>query len=163
MTKFLFKGEEVQLGRFGFVKKGDVLLLTEQETTCIIRDQDKRFEVYTPKPGTPKPKGNLIPITDKMTGAEREAAEKANKIEAQRLDQLAKANDENTVIVEEIRAMTYDGLVELAERMNDEAKSEVVSFSRKTSKSDLIRLILEARRRGLGALEEETEKETADA
>ncbi len=42
MNAMKYNGPEVNLGRFGPVKKGDVLLLTEREAECV--HDDKRFQ-----------------------------------------------------------------------------------------------------------------------
>jgi hypothetical protein len=46
MKHYRFTGEATNLGRFGHVRKNDILLLTDQEELCIRRDREKRFKEF---------------------------------------------------------------------------------------------------------------------
>jgi hypothetical protein len=141
--KFIFRGEDQNVGRFGWVRKGDTLTLTDHEADYVERNGDANLERVTAK--TKAVKSNLVEITDKMSGDERVAAEAANKAEAERVAQLAKANDEKRIDAIDIKEKKYDELVELAEKMNHDAGRQVVDPGKNLPKQELVRRILAAR------------------
>lgn len=156
MNRYQFKGEDVNLGRFGPVRKGDVLLLTDDEAAGIVGD--KRFARLKEND---KPKqGNFVPITDKMTPDERAAAEAANKTEKERLETLQKENDQDRVEVLEIKSKSFDELAAMAAQINADAKGTIIDIGRKTSRAELVRQILSHRRNLKGG--EPVEGETED-
>lgn len=155
--KYLFSGEDVQLGRFGLVRKGDVLELTPHEAQCITDTKDKRFKKLNEKEALKVEPGQFITITDDMTPQERADAESANKAEQARLDGLAQSNDAERVFVQEVKEMTYPQLEAYVEKMNTEAGREVIQYDKKkTRKGDLVSLILAARRQAQGLPPEPT-------
>jgi len=151
MNKYIYDGADINLGRFGAVRKGDVLLLTDREADTV--DRDKRFK---PVRGTEPKAGQFVPVTDKMTPEQRAAAEASNKAEKERLDELSKANNAATVEVNELREKSWSELVEVAEKINAEGKTKI-EFSKRTSKAALIRDIMRAKGMGESGDEEESE------
>ena len=148
MNKFIYKGPDVNLGRFGSVKNNDILLLTEQEALMVERDEDKRFERVEETTKIPVA-GTFIQIAPGMSKEQKESAEKHNKAEKERLEGLAKANDEDSVRTLELKGMKFEELVKEAERINEEAKAEVISFNpKKTSRAALLQMVLSAQRKG---------------
>jgi len=142
--RYIYDGDPCNLGHFGFVKKGDILVLTDQEERCVIADSDKRFKLAGP---TDKQAANFIKITTAMTGKERAEAEAANTAEKARLDNLAKEIDSDRIEILEIKEKTFDQLIALGERINAKVGSAVVDVSKKISRADLITSILSAERR----------------
>ncbi len=60
---FEFQGPLTNLGRFGLVKKGDVLLLTDHEAACI--KDDKRFKQVAAKvPDADKKKVEQLSVSE---------------------------------------------------------------------------------------------------
>lgn len=51
MKQYVYLGKPTNLGRFGAVKSGDLLVLTEAEARSVI--SDARFSLYGPKAGVP--------------------------------------------------------------------------------------------------------------
>jgi predicted transcriptional regulator len=143
-NKFIYRGENCNLGRFGEVRTGDVLTLTDLEAESVEANEHKRFErVVAGKTKVPK-QGGFIEITDKMSGDERVAAEAHNRDEQARLDQLAKANDEKRIAILDVKEKKYSELVELAEKMNHDAGRQVVDTGKNLPKQELVRRILAA-------------------
>ena len=154
MNKYTYKGPDVNLGRFGAVRNGDVLTLTDLEADTIARDS--RFEpIREGEKG--KKASNIVPITGQMTPPERAAAEAANKEERERLEELAKANNAATVEITELREKTWAQLVEVAEKMNAGGADPAIPTGKKQTKGQLIRDILKAR--GLAGEAESVEEE----
>lgn len=154
--KFIFQDDETNLGRFGMVKRGDVLDLTEHEANCI--KTDKRFKLATEKLLKVHQPGEFIEITDDMTPEEKAEAEKLNREEQSRLDVLKRQSDPHAMFAQTVKEMKFKQLEELAAKMNADAGQEVIKYDkRKTSKGALIGFILLAYRNlhGLQATVEE--------
>jgi hypothetical protein len=84
-VRFIYRGADVNLGRFGAVRRNDVLRLTKQEARGI--EGDKRFEpVIEGKTKLPTP-GHFLPRF--FPGAEQH-----NRKERERLEQITKANEQ---------------------------------------------------------------------
>lgn len=131
-------GDDCNLGRFGAVRKGDVILLTEQEAAMVTRDKDKR---YTRLDGgkKPKPADHLIDIDPaKMTPLQMEEANIENQKEIQRQEQLASENDPERVIQLALRSKSTHELLSMADAANRAAGREVVSSAPGVSISQLI-------------------------
>lgn len=155
MNRYQFKGEDVNLGRFGPVRKGDVLILTDQEAEGIVGD--KRFSRL--KEGDKPKQGQFVPVSDKMTPEEKEQADKANKAEKERLEILQKENDQDRVEVLEIKSKSFDELAAMAAQMNADAGGTIIEIGRKTSRAELMRQILIARRNRKGGAPVEGEND----
>ena len=142
MNKYVYNGADVNLGRFGAVRSGDVLTLTDHEADTIAKD--KRFQPL--RDGDKKKNaGNMIPLTDKMTPDERAAVVAANKEEKDRLEKLALANNAATVEITELREKNWSQLVEIAEKLNADGAKPQIDTGKKQTKGQLIRDILRAR------------------
>jgi hypothetical protein len=158
MNRFQYKGEDCNLGRFGPVRKGDVLILTDQEAEGITGD--KRFSRLKDNQN-PKP-GQFVPVSDNLTPEQREAAEKANKAEKERLETLAKENDADRVEILEIKSKSFDELAAIAAKINAEAGGTIIDIGRRTSRPELMRQILQHRRNLKGGEPIEGELDDAD-
>lgn len=162
MNTYRYKGPDVNLGRFGQVRSGDVLVLTDHEADTVAKDRDKRFEAVR-EGEKPKPGGSFVPITDKMTADERAAAEARNKAEKDRIDDLQKANNAAQVEIVELREKTWAQLVEIAEKMNAAGGQPQIPTGKKVTKSELVRQILRARGLDAGTAAEQEEDEEPEA
>lgn len=148
MITLQYIGEPTNLGRFGEVRKGDILNLTEDEGRALLRGRDQRFRDPKSKEAQKEPiPDNTVEITDKMKPADRAAAEKANLDEKARQERLAIANDPQHIETMEIQHETYDQLLARAERINAKVGGEAITAAGKVSRTDLINAILSAERR----------------
>jgi hypothetical protein len=95
MKSFKWNGGAVNLGRFGLVNKGDVLVLTDHEAEYVAREKDKNFQPVDPA----KVKAPALPEDPKAA-----AAEKARR------EALDKANDTQVLADQEIREMKREEL-----------------------------------------------------
>lgn len=143
MRDYCFMGDDVNLGRFGPVRRGDRLLLTDTEQHAI--ESDRRFEEWDDKKHGKIQKAPVSPPAT-ATEEEKQAARKAAEEEESRKANLAKANNEWNVMKTELEQSSYDQLLGFAKAMNEENESDI-KWSGKTSKSELIRLIIEAKKR----------------
>ena len=114
MTKFIFKGPAANLGRFGAVAPGDVLLCTEHEAGTIATDE--RFEPWTEK-AEAKARDAVAQrlkaaLDGAKTPAEKEAAKAAIEAEKTRRDLLSRANADESVALQELRSLTRPELVD---------------------------------------------------
>lgn len=135
MKTFIWNGDEINVGRFGLLKKNDLIRLTDQEQRGI--EGDPRFvELKDPKKA-PKP-GHLIHISDKLTGDQQVAAKKANTLEVARLQRLQEECGELRMAEMEIKNKTYDQLLSEAQRINRTAGKEEVRADDGISRGELI-------------------------
>lgn len=147
MRAFCYLGETANIGRFGQLRKGDRILLTDAEENGA--KDDKRFELWDDAKHGKLLKGPALP-----PDASAEDRKKAQAEEEARRANVEKANDEWTVMKTELDQSSYEALVNLIKRMNEEDKVDIRPTP-KTTKRELIRLIVEARKR----LAERKEKE----
>lgn len=155
MNRFIYKGQPTNLARFGLIKAGDLLVMDDNESDDI--SGDPRFQVVAPNAKLP-PRRDVVPITDKMTPLQKEAAEKANREERARLVQLDKANNSDHVAVLEIKGKSYEQLTELANDLNVREGREVVNVKR-SSRAELIRVLVNNRREQQGKAPIEVDEE----
>lgn len=156
--KFLFDSVDTNLGRFGHVKKGDVLELTPHEAQSI--KGDKRFKPFDEAKGKAHKPGQFVEITAAMTSDQKAAAEKANAKEKQRLEEVEKENDSRKVYVQEVREMTFAQLEIFADKLNKDAGRKIVDYHpKKTARADLANLILAVDERAAGAALDETQED----
>lgn len=146
MITLQYIGEPTNLGRFGQVRRGDILNLSEEEGISLLRAKDARFRDPKAAGKDPIP-SNIVKFTDRMSSADRAAAEKANADEQGRLDRLAVANDPVHIETMEIQQETYDELLARAERINTKHGAKTITVQGKVSRTDLINNILSAERR----------------
>jgi hypothetical protein len=149
MNRYTFRGPPTNLGRFGAVRDGDPLVLTDQEADNIAGDE--RFE-FLEDGQRPPSKNNLIAITAQMTGEERKKAEASNRLEMARQDKLKQSNDEDGVALLEIKGMSFEALSEMADAINEEAGQRVIDNQR-LSKAELIKALVNYRRKLKGEAE----------
>lgn len=138
MNRYQYKGTDCNLGRFGPVRTGDVLLFTDQETDDI--SGDKRFRRLAESEKIKS--GVFIKITDKMTAEERAAAEQANRVETERVATLDKENNVEKVEILDLKTKSFDELAAIAANINAEAKGTIIDIGRKTSRGELLRQLL---------------------
>lgn len=123
MAKFIYKGPDVSLGRFGNVRKGDVLEMTDHEINHIRRDpSDKRFEPF--KEGkAPEPPGIKLPEGfDKMPKEEQDKIRaKLEREEQARRDSVEQANSKTEQ--EQLEQMTKEQLLGLVDKLRKEGKT----------------------------------------
>lgn len=141
MTKFIFKGPSANLGRFGAVEPGDVLLCTEHEAGTIARDD--RFEPWTEK-AEAKARDAVAQrlkaaLDGSKTPAERDAAKTAIEAEKSRRDLLARANADETVALQELRSLTRPELVDRCSLIRETTPS--FRFDQSADQDTLVRLL----------------------
>lgn len=126
-TQYRYTGELTNIGRFGHIKKGDIVSLTTTEEAGIM--DDPRFEKVDPKKEAkadkPKPTLNLPENYDQLSPADqKKAMKKATDEEA---DRIARLEDENKKTqIEEIRQMPKDQLLEFVKKLRaDDKKVDV--------------------------------------
>jgi len=93
MKTYLYKGPDLTLGRFGFVRSNDLLVLTNQEADTLEKDPEniKSFERVTFS------KTTKIPAQGHFRAALLPGAAEHNRQEQARLDQITKANSETSM------------------------------------------------------------------
>lgn len=104
MQTYIWRGEETNLGRFGNVKAGDVLELTQHESDYVTANKDKRFVPHNGKPV------ELPPLPED---------EKLRKAEIARREALAGAQDRGRLAIQEIREMNRSELLKKVEFLNE--------------------------------------------
>lgn len=114
MTKFIFKGPSANLGRFGAVEAGDVLLCTDHEANSI--SNDSRFETWTEKAES-KARDAVAArlkasLDNAKTPAELDSAKAAIESEKTRRDLLERANSDETVALQELRSLSRTELMD---------------------------------------------------
>lgn len=140
--KYVFEGGETNLGRFGMVKKGDVLELTSREAADI--KDDKRFKKFVDEgKGNPKPKidaGKLV----KPAGFDKLSAEDQKKVVAKlieaeeaRLHEIDKQNGFSAKT--NLREMKRDDLLEFVANVNKDG--EKIKLLDGASKEEIIHAI----------------------
>lgn len=151
MKKFQWAGEdEIQLGRFGIVRRGDVLLLTDQEAAMVLANRDKRY-VAVPDGKEPKEVEHFKVIDpSKMTPTQMEQAEKDNHDEQERLLRLDVENDPERVALLALGQKNTVDLILLANEINEEAGRMIIPTMQGTSRSELISKLARAQASGLG-------------
>lgn len=138
INKFQWAGDQLNLGRFGLVKPGDILFLTDKEAEGVKRDRDKRY-VRVPDGKQVKAPGHFQEIDPKtMTPLQMEQAAIENHQEEQRLQQLASENDPERVILTALRSKSSHELYILAAAENEKAGREIISTAAGTSLSTII-------------------------
>jgi ribosomal protein L29 len=111
--------------------------MTERETTSI--NGDKRFEKA--KAGQPLPKpGHFLDEADRMTPEEIRDIRNHNRSEQARLERVAASNADEIVTITELRECSYSELAARADRLK-------VDYSNRTSKDELVRLLVAATRK----------------
>jgi hypothetical protein len=131
MIPKVYVGPALNLGRFGFVKDGDLLNLTAHEWSTLERSGDKRFR--DPKPNYAPPK---VVLDAKLTAEDRQ---KAMDAEAYRQAQLTKANSPSVT-----DSMAHDGLTrtQLLEKAQEmKAEGYKIVFQKTASRNVLIKAI----------------------
>jgi hypothetical protein len=116
MKLYIWQGDERNLGRFGAVKKGDPLAMTEAEAAYVEQHKDKNYR---------RAKGQEV-------------------IAADAPEHLRKAADTAVISALELRQLNHDGLVKRCERMK--ANNIPICFKLASSRQDLIAAILLAER-----------------
>lgn len=155
MKQYVYSGPEVNLGRFGVVKNGEILTLTASEEAMILRDGDKRFKEATAKTKAPA----LVvvpPAQEGETPEQKEAREKA-EAEKARQENIALANSQSRKV--ELESMSKAALREEIEARN--LKGAKIKAHDAATKGELIRLIRENDGEKLGAEQgEEVDEKT---
>ena len=139
MKRFQWAGEdEIQLGRFGIVRRGDVLLLTDQEAAMVLANRDKRY-VAVPDGKEPKEVEHFKVIDpSKMTPTQMEQAEKDNHDEQERLLRLDVENDEERVALLALGQKNTVDLILLANEANAKEGRQIIPTVQGTTRSVLI-------------------------
>lgn len=139
MKRFQWNGaDEIQLGRFGVVRKGDVLTLTDQEAEMVTQNRDRRY-VAIAEGKEPKQVDHTVAIDPaKMTPTQMETADKENHDEHERLLRLETENDPERVALLALGAKHTTDLILLAHEANKKAGREIISTAQGTSRSKLI-------------------------
>lgn len=136
LTPYIFDGPPCNLGAFGTVKRGDVLMLSPMEAKAITTSKDPRFtKVEGPK--IPACRGDYIRVTRAMTGDERAAARRHNMRELARLTQLQEANQGERKIMQMLRECTHSQLIAIVEDI--QRRGGAADFNGTTSRDELIR------------------------
>jgi hypothetical protein len=94
MPKYTYLGHEVNLGRFGVVRRGDVVNLTDKEEDAILESKDSRFRTH--KEGEKiEYAGARVPVgfTDLKPGEQKKVMERIARDEARQREDLAQATD----------------------------------------------------------------------
>lgn len=138
MKTFQWLGEDCNLGRFGAVRKGDILNLTEQEAAMVKNDRDKRY-VQVGEGKQPKPISHLITIDPaKMTPLQMEQAHIENMEEERRLERLKSETDPERVLALAMQAKTTHDLLVQANEINLKAGRQVIPVTQGTQRGQII-------------------------
>lgn len=139
MKRFQWNGaDEIQLGRFGVVRRGDVLTLTDQEAEMVTQNKDRRY-VAIPDGKEPKAVEHYQTIDPaKMTPTQMEQAEKENHDEHERLLRLGTENDPERVALLALGQKTTTDLILAANEVNEKAGRMVIPTTQGTARSVLI-------------------------
>lgn len=164
---FMYLGHAVNLGRFGFVKRGDIVNLTDQEEASIMADPANRgrFQIHNEGDKPVEGAGLDVPdnfhtlrkpdqatllrklADDKRRQEEAEASAVGPRSgaevperdnEAVRKANLNKANDETEK--EQLRNMTKDELLQHAADLNKSEKANL-TFQKNASKLTVLKAI----------------------
>jgi hypothetical protein len=145
-NKYEYTGPAVILGRFGEVKKGDVLALSPREEAYIVAHDHPHLKPVDAKrstrPAGPAVKIGIPPNIDTLP-PEKQAEIRAAVEEQRRQEQLAKANNQtaNIELSEQTREMLEDTVVSMR------AEGIEVKVAKGAGKPALIAAINEARGR----------------
>lgn len=139
MKAHVYLGETVNIGRFGLLRKGDRVVLTDAEEHAI--REDKRFQ-----PWDEAKHGKILKMPTAPEGATDADKERLKSEEEARRSSVEKANDEWNTMKTELGQSSYAALADVVKLMNEQDKTSIV-ISAKTTKTELIRLICEAKRR----------------
>lgn len=139
MKRFQWNGEdEIQLGRFGMVRKGDVLMLTDQEAAMVLANKDKRYTAISDGK-EPKEVEHFKAIDpETMTPTQMEQAHLDNNAEQERLLRLDVENDEERVALLSLGRKNSVELILLANEANAKAGKQIIPTEAGTSRSVLI-------------------------
>lgn len=129
-VKYIFTGEEdMNVGRFGLLRKGDILNLNEAEAAVLMQNPVTYLEEWDGKK-------KLVPST-KMDPAQERA----------RRATLGAQNDEGSVRLMELRGKSKEDLLGILSQMK--AKDKSLQFNGEMSVSQLVRIIVGAERESL--------------
>ena len=139
MKRFQWNGEsEIQLGRFGVVRKGDVLTLTDQESAMVLANKDRRY-VAIAEGKEPKEVEHFQAIDPAtMTPTQMEQAHLENNAEQERLLRLDVENDEERVALLALGQKNTVDLILLANEANEKAGKQIIPTVQGTTRSVLI-------------------------
>ena len=139
MKRFQWAGEdEIHLGRFGVVRSGDVLMLTDQEAAMVQANRDRRYTAIADGK-EPKEVEHFQAIDPtKMTPTQMEQAEKDNHDEQERLLRLDVENDEERVALLALGQKNTVDLFLLANEANAKAGKPIIPTIQGTTRSVLI-------------------------
>lgn len=142
MAKYQYTGQDgVSMGRFGTLKKGDVIDLSPKEETYVLENKHPHLKAVDDKAAKKddgKPKMNLPPDFDKLP---KDQQDKIRKEEEARLAGLSKANAETVNL--ELKEMTKAELEEVVAKLRADGKE--VKVQKGASKPALVNAILEAK------------------
>lgn len=139
MTKRVkWAGDTTNLGRFGIVKKGDLLTLSSSEWNYVRQNRDKRYVIATAE-DEKKPNPNLIVIDrSKMGPAEAEEAEAFNVEEKKRIETLANNSRDSAAILVDLQGMTTVELINLNNKLSEGLPQPIVHVGRETTRGELL-------------------------
>lgn len=152
MPKYTYLGHEVNLGRFGTVRRGDMVNLTDKEEESILENKDTRFQPFDEKKkvewaGVRVPEG----FTDLKPAEQKKVIEKLERDERRRQEDLGQATDPRAGISgrgatgQPTDEATEQARRERLERANEQTDAESL---REKTKAELLEVKEEMERQG---------------
>ena len=131
-----YEGSECNLGRFGPVRRGDILVMTDQEFVMTQRDpvDAKRFVPFS---GEWKPLVFEKRVASKdATSEEKKEVLEWNAAEEKRINDLNKANSTETVQREDLRSKSKDDLLKVIQIL--EGQGVKITLPQNPTKAQLV-------------------------
>lgn len=153
MPKYTYLGHEVQLGRFGTIRRGDMVNLSDKEEESILTSEDTRFRPFREGERI-EYSGARVPVgfTDLKPAEQKKIMEKLQRDERRRLEDLGQATDPQAGISGRgaTGQPTDDDATEEArrERLNRANESTEAESLREMTKAELMDVKEELERQG---------------